>query len=158
MDQSYSVLLWEMSFSLPIPSIQSAHLRQSSFLQLSLAVDRCQGRLLLYQGWCCPPMLLGMWCQLHQPTWPTHSPSALLSVSPGQSGWKGKAELNGETNMPANAQPALWSREIINRPLSEPFANWIHQGLDLFWETGKCKAEEFLQPGVYPFEQINQPF
>lgn len=26
------------------------------------------------------------------------------------------------------------------------------------WETGKCKAEDFLLPGVCSFEPINQPF
>lgn len=67
-------------------------------------------------------------------------------------------ELNGETNVPANDQPVLCSREILSRLRAEPCANWIHQRLGLCWEIGKYKTEEFLQPEVCSFEQINHPF
>lgn len=44
MDQRYSFLLREMSFSLPILSIRSVRHKQAPFLQLNLAVNGCQVR------------------------------------------------------------------------------------------------------------------
>lgn len=67
-------------------------------------------------------------------------------------------ELNVETNVPANDQPMLCHRDILNRLRAEPCVNWIHQRLGLFGEIEKYKAEEFLQPEVCSFEQINHPF
>lgn len=67
-------------------------------------------------------------------------------------------ELNGETNVPANDQSVLCSTEILSRLRAEPCANRIHQRLGLCWEIGKYKTEEFLQPEVCSFEQINHPF
>lgn len=116
----------------------------------------CEGPFCFTRGWCHPPCSWGSTAPANMANpLPQHSAFNLLWAV-----WvKGLSEivLNSETIVRLPMPSQCFEAERLSTGFTQSHMQTVSTRAEI-WETGRCKAEEFLLPEVCSFEQINQSF